>query len=112
MFAADTPGHSACEGSCLQYWPVVRAPASLPASIPGVTAKVGVLDRPDGTKQLTVAGWPVYTFAGDSGPGATAGQGKNASGGLWWVLSPDGKIIKGSGSATTSAGTRGGYGGY
>ncbi len=96
MFAADSPGHSTCSGECLEYWPVVPAPAALPASVPGVTAAVGSLARADGTRQLTLGGWPLYTFSGDSAAGQTNGQGKNGSGGLWWVLSPAGKQIKGS----------------
>ena len=94
LFAADTPGHSACSGTCLPYWPVVAAPASLPASLAGVTAQLGVLTRPDGTKQLTVGGWPVYTYAADTAPGSTTGQGKNLSGGLWWVLSASGSPVR------------------
>lgn len=94
MFTADSPGHSACTGTCLTYWPIVAAPAMLPATLPGVTAKLGVLDRPDGTKQLTVAGWPVYTFSGDTTSGAATGQGKDLSGGVWWVLSPSGALVK------------------
>src|SRR5689334_25309210 len=38
-FAADKPGVSNCNGICLQYWPIVPAPATLPASVPGVSAK-------------------------------------------------------------------------
>jgi predicted lipoprotein with Yx(FWY)xxD motif len=109
MFAADTPGHSACTGTCLTYWPIVPAPSTLPASVPGVTAKLGVLDRPDGTKQLTVAGMPIYTFSGDTTPGAATGQGKNLSGGAWWVLSPSGALVKvtaggGAGTSPSPAG--------
>ncbi len=98
VFAADQPGQSNCSGSCLTYWPPVTAPATLPPAPAGVTAKLGVITRSDGTHQLTVDGWPVYTYAGDSGPGATSGQGTNLSGGLWWVVSPAGSQIK-----TTSA---------
>lgn len=94
MFTADTPGHSACTGTCLTYWPIVPAPATMPTSMGSVSAKLGVLVRPDGTRQLTVDGRPVYTYAADTNPGSVNGQGANLSGGLWWALSPDGSLDK------------------
>lgn len=100
MFAADKDGKSSCSGSCLRYWPIVPAPASTTPP-PGVTATLGVLTRDDGTKQLTVAGMPVYTFSGDTSAGATTGQGQNTSGGLWWVLSSGGTIIKATAGGTS-----------
>jgi predicted lipoprotein with Yx(FWY)xxD motif len=103
-FASDKPGVSNCTGSCLQYWPIVTAPATLPASVPGVDAKVGEITRSDGMKQLTVNGWPVYTYYKDTAAGATAGQGTNINGGLWWVVAPSGSLIKtAAGSSPTTA---------
>ena len=113
-FAADSPNHSSCTGSCLTYWPVVKAPAHVPSSVPGVTGKVGVITRSDGTKQLTINGWPLYTYIGDSSPGMTSGQGLNISGGLWWVVSPAGTTITSSSpspSGSTSSSGGGGAGG-
>jgi predicted lipoprotein with Yx(FWY)xxD motif len=111
-FAADSKGKSNCEGSCLTYWPAVPAGSKTPTGSAGVTATLGVLHRQDGTAQLTVDGWPMYTYIGDSKPGSTAGQGKNLSGGLWWVVSPSGKWITKGGSATgtTSKSPSGRYG--
>jgi predicted lipoprotein with Yx(FWY)xxD motif len=110
-FAADSKGKSNCTGSCLQYWPAVPAGAKAPASPAGVTATFGVLHRQDGSSQLTVDGWPMYTYVGDSKPGATTGQGKNLDGGLWWVVSPSGKwITKAKSSATATKSPSGRYG--
>jgi predicted lipoprotein with Yx(FWY)xxD motif len=102
-FAADSKGKSNCSGSCLTYWPAVPAGSKTPKASAGVTATFGVLHRQDGTAQLTVDGYPMYTYVGDTKPGATTGQGKNLSGGLWWVVSPSGKWITKAGSATGSA---------
>ena len=80
-----------------------------------VDAKLGEITGTNGSQQLTVAGWPVYTYAGDSAPGDTTGQGLDISGGLWWVIAPDGTWIKSaasgssSGSGSTSGYSRGGY---
>jgi predicted lipoprotein with Yx(FWY)xxD motif len=102
-FAADKPGKSNCTGSCLQYWPA--AEASTPVSHSSdVTAELATVKGSDGSTQLTVDGWPAYTYAGDSGPGDASGQGKNLSGGLWWVFGPNGTQIK-----SDSGGSRGGY---
>ncbi|MBK9739543.1 MAG: hypothetical protein IPO93_08505 [Actinobacteria bacterium] len=93
VFMADSPGTSNCTGSCLTYWPPVAAPAKLPASVPGVTGSLGTLVRDDGTRQLTINGWPLYTYAGDTTAGATSGQGSSGSGAKWWAVSPAGKKI-------------------
>lgn len=93
LFMADSKGVSNCEGQCLQYWPPVIAPATIPASLPGVTGKLGVLARADGTRQMTINGWPLYLYAGDTKKGMMAGQGSNGGGALWWVVGPDGKKI-------------------
>ena len=112
-FAADSKGKSNCNGSCLTYWPAVPARAKTPKASAGVTATFGVLHRQDGTAQLTVDGYPMYTYVGDTKPGATTGQGKNLSGGLWWVVSPSGKWITKAGSAAgTATKSSSGGGGY
>jgi predicted lipoprotein with Yx(FWY)xxD motif len=114
-FAIDTPNHSACSGVCAQYWPPVPAPATLPSSIPGVSGTLGSLTRSDGTRQLTVDKLPVYTYKGDSAPGMANGQGKNLSGGLWWVVDPTGKWVTTRSAAASNAApasTGGGGGGY
>ncbi|HEY6748580.1 MAG TPA: hypothetical protein VI357_23030 [Mycobacteriales bacterium] len=89
-FANDKGGVSTCTGMCAANWLFVPAPAPMPKSVPGVTGKLGTTARADGAHQLTVAGHPVYTFAGDSAPGQTNGQRIVLDGGLWTVVSPAG----------------------
>ena len=95
-FANDTSGTSACTGQCATNWPPVPAPSPLPTSEPGVTGQLGSITRDDGTSQLTVAGHPLYTFAGDTAPGQANGQGKVLDGGLWTVASEAGAPIAGA----------------
>ncbi len=98
-FAADSPGKSNCTDTCLQYWPAAKASGTVSHSS-DVTAKLATIKRSDGMTQLSVNGWPVYTYAADSGPGQATGQGKNLSGGLWWVIAPSGtQIMSGGGDA-------------
>jgi predicted lipoprotein with Yx(FWY)xxD motif len=108
-FAADKKGVSNCTGSCLTYWPPT-SPTTAPQPGAGVTAHLGTITGTDGKKQLTVDGWPMYSYVGDSGPGDTTGQGLNESGGLWWVVAPDGTWIKTTSTpASTDSGGGGGY---
>ncbi|MFJ8648742.1 SCO0930 family lipoprotein [Streptomyces sp. NPDC093546] len=88
-FDKDTasPPKSNCEGECAKTWPVVSADGAKPPA--GVDASLmGVVTRADGTKQLTVDGWPMYRYAKDTKPGEAKGQGV---GGTWYAASPDGK---------------------
>jgi len=80
------PSTSTCLGACTALWRPVPARAGLRAV--GIDRQlVGTVARPDGTVQLTLAGWPLYGFAGDRLPGDTNGQGRD---GQWYVIGPDG----------------------
>ncbi|MFJ6949841.1 SCO0930 family lipoprotein, partial [Streptomyces wuyuanensis] len=81
------PVTSNCNGDCAKAWPVVAAGDVTPA--PGTDASlIGSVTRADGTKQLTVGGWPMYRYAKDAKPGDANGQGV---GGTWYASAPDGK---------------------
>jgi len=109
-FANDKGGQSTCTGGCAANWPFVPAPASLPTSLPAVTGELGTTTHADGARQLTIAGHPVYTFAGDSAPGQTNGQGITLDGGLWTVASPAGAPVTNPGKAGGSTQGGGGLG--
>ena len=100
-FTADQPGHSVCTAGCLQFWPFVAAPATIPSDAASMTARLGILHRADGGRQLTVNGYPIYTFAGDTGPGSTAGQGQRLDAGVWRALTPAGARITTGGPEVT-----------
>jgi predicted lipoprotein with Yx(FWY)xxD motif len=100
-FTNDTDGTSTCEGGCAEAWPPVAVDgAELPE---GLDADVfSVVERSDGTYQLAANGAPLYTYASDAAPGDTTGQG---SGGVWYVVTPDGDLNQSTapagGGATT-----------
>ncbi|WP_409181147.1 hypothetical protein F9C11_32355 [Amycolatopsis sp. VS8301801F10] len=104
LFAADHDGQSACTGSCASYWPPVAAGTPLAGPAPG---SVGAITRPDGSRQETLGGHPLYRYIGDKSPGQTNGQGLNLNGGLWWTVTPGGAAITTSAPASGSGG--GGY---
>jgi len=88
-FDADTaePPKSTCEGDCATAWPPV--PADDATAGAGIDkALLGEVTRSDGSKQLTISGWPAYRYAKDTKAGDTVGQGV---GGKWFALAPDGK---------------------
>jgi hypothetical protein len=64
---------------------------------------LGTTPRSDGDRQVTYNGHPLYTYVGDKNPGDTKGQGVNAFGGGWFVVSPAGAQLAG-GSSSTGAG--------
>jgi predicted lipoprotein with Yx(FWY)xxD motif len=84
-------GKSNCAGPCAVLWPAVVAPSTNP-KVNGVTGTVGTITLGDGTKQVTVNGLPVYTYAKDSSAGDVTGQGV---GGVWYVVAPSGNAITG-----------------
>ena len=98
VFDKDTPGSgtSACSGDCLAKWPAVTADSDSP-EVDGVDGDVGTITRDDGTKQVTLAGMPLYLYAADSKAGDVTGQ---AVGGVWWVVAPDGKKIAAAASSS------------
>jgi len=86
-FAPDTAARSACYGSCAAYWPPVKGPAT---AGPGVTGKLSVLTRSDGSVQAAYDGHPLYTYVGDGAPGQANGNGLNLNGGLWHEVTASG----------------------
>jgi predicted lipoprotein with Yx(FWY)xxD motif len=76
----------------------VTAESDSPA-VDGVTGHVGTITRDDGTRQVTLNGLPLYTFAGDAAAGDTTGQGKQ---GFWWAVATDG--TKAAGPSPASGG--------
>lgn len=102
VYDKDTPnsGKSSCSGECASAWPEVTTTSTSP-KVDGVTGKVGTIKGVDGKTQVTINGWPLYTFVKDSKPGDTTGQGV---GGIWWVVGADGNKITKTASASSSSG--------
>jgi len=94
-FEADHGTTSACTGACAAAWPPVTVSSARITVAGGVGALAGQTTRPGGAHQLTYAGHPLYTFTGDAGPGATNGQGSQAFGARWDVLTAAGQEVTG-----------------
>ncbi|EXG81030.1 hypothetical protein [Cryptosporangium arvum] len=79
------PPESTCEDDCAKVWPPVVAGDQKLVGLDA--AKVGEVTRKDGTKQVTLGGWPLYYYLGDKKPGDWTGQNV---GKVWFAVSPDG----------------------
>ena len=83
-------GTSACTGGCITAWPPVLTDSDSPA-VEGVTGTVGTIATPEGKKQVTINGLPVYYYVKDKAAGDITGQGVND---VWYLVNPAGDMIK------------------
>lgn len=86
-------GTSACTDKCLVAWPPALTTAATP-SAEGITGTLGTITTPEGAKQLTLNGMPLYYYEKDTKPGDITGQGV---GGVWYLSDPAGEMIKAAG---------------
>lgn len=75
LYAADEEADSdvLCTEACLSFWTPLTIDAGAPtaSSVPGM---LGVSERPDGTRQVTLDGKRLYSFTEDD-PGEVTGDG-------------------------------------
>ncbi len=95
IFTSDKRAKVTCVKGCAGLWPPAKlAAGQKPLASGGAKSSLlGADPDPEGGEVITYAGWPLYTYAADSQAGSADGQGVNADGGLWYVLSPSGSKI-------------------
>ncbi len=90
MFTNDKPDVSNCNAGCLAQWPPLITQGK-PVLGDGVDdSLVGTTKLADGRMIVTYNHMPLYYWVNDKKPGDTTGQGV---GGVWYVVSPDGKAV-------------------
>jgi predicted lipoprotein with Yx(FWY)xxD motif len=92
MFTRDTYKQVNCEGQCLVAWPPVllkpgQTQADVVTEAPLRRSLLGYAVWPDGTRQVTYNGWPLYYWFRDAKAGDTLGQ---WVGSVWFVMTADG----------------------
>lgn len=86
LYSRDELGKSNCYNQCETNWPILRPPASgAPTGAADIGGTLGVIDRTDGTKQVTYNKIPLYYWKDDKAAGDVLGQ---AVGGVWWIVAP------------------------
>jgi predicted lipoprotein with Yx(FWY)xxD motif len=81
------------DSTCNKYWPplLVKAGAK-PTAGPGAEKSLlGTIKARNGMRQVTYAGWPLYTFIGDSAAGQVKGQAFEKE---WYVVNTSGALVK------------------
>jgi predicted lipoprotein with Yx(FWY)xxD motif len=93
LFKADVGTKTKCFGACATAWPPLRTGVKPAVRSGARAALVGTTKRPDGARQVTYNGHPLYLFIKDHKPGDVTGQGVTAFGATWFAVSPAGKQI-------------------
>jgi len=70
--SAEVHGRFVCTGACLSTWPpLILKHGAKPVGVSGL----GAIKRPDGRRQATYKGKPLYRFASDAKKGDVGGEG-------------------------------------
>jgi predicted lipoprotein with Yx(FWY)xxD motif len=115
----DTTTRITCTDQCAAEWLPLAAPSGgEPTSDDSaIQDKLGTMQRPDGSSQVTFDGLPLYTFVDDT-PGQVTGDGFSDSFAgttfTWTVAATDGAASDSSSDSTTDSGDDSGgiSGGY
>ena len=96
MFVPDKRTRVTCVHACAVIWPPLKIAKGQKASVAGQAkaSLIGSDANPSGGRVVTYNGWPLYTYITDIAAGSAKGQALNLNGGLWYVLSPAGKVIR------------------
>ena len=114
LYAADQErsGMVVCTGSCTSIWKPLTV-SGRPTAGDGVVAKLGTVERPDGHRQVTLAGRLLYRFMEDPQAGTVTGNGFadsfDGQAFRWHVATPQG-ISTSDDNSSSSSGSPGYYG--
>lgn len=92
LFSGDDLGASHCLRPCSIAWVPL---SGSPRAAGGVSAAaLGTVVRPNGLRQVTYGGRPLYTFYKDQLPGDVSGEGLRQFGGTWDAISSRGDLVQ------------------
>lgn len=96
MFVPDKRKKVTCVKACAAIWPPLKAAKGEKlVAKGGVESKLlSLVKNPAGGYVVAYNKWPLYSYVTDTKPGQATGQAINSAGGLWYVLSTKGVVIK------------------
>jgi len=96
MFVPDKQKKVTCVKACAAIWPPLKAAKGEKLVAKGGVASklLSLVKNPAGGYVVAYNKWPLYTYVPDTQPGQATGQAINSAGGLWYVLSTKGVVIK------------------
>jgi predicted lipoprotein with Yx(FWY)xxD motif len=102
----EAGGMVLCTDACAAIWDPLTVNGSAPTAADGLGGKLGVVTRPDGTRQVTFADRLLYRFVEDPEAGSVTGNGfADTFAGrsfIWHVVTPSG--VSTSSANSTSSG--------
>lgn len=105
ILTKDTKDTSTCTtGACATTWPALEGDGGAVQAGSGISGTWGTATWPDGTKQVTHNGQPLYYYSGDNAAGDSNGEG---SGGVWFIapVGAEGSAPSGASSPAASVGS-------
>jgi predicted lipoprotein with Yx(FWY)xxD motif len=90
-FTKDKEGASNCDTDCIAVWPAMITSSEVAAGEGLEEDLLTGVEQSGGITQATYGEWPLYYYVGDAAPGDINGQGLDEE---WFVVAPDGKLIK------------------
>lgn len=95
-FTKDHGNKNTCvtTSECPATWPALST-TSTPSAGPGVRASLlSTIRLPNGSKQVTYAGHPLYRYATAGERGETVYVGASQFGGVWYAVNASGSVVK------------------
>jgi predicted lipoprotein with Yx(FWY)xxD motif len=95
-FTTDRRNYDSCDKrpGCLTAWPAVTTGGRAIAGRGVKASLIGTITLKDGTRQVTYAGRPLYTYIADRGPGQTSFINILQFGGRWPAVNAAGREVK------------------
>jgi predicted lipoprotein with Yx(FWY)xxD motif len=93
-FTRDHKNTDNCQkiSECTSFWPPL---VGTPRAGHGVNAKLlGTIRLKNGSRQITYAGHPLYTYSGDSEAAQTSYVGVSLEGGRWYAVNASGASVR------------------
>ena len=93
-FTRDPRERSTCSSACAAAWPPFVVSGRVRSGAGARAELLGTTTRPDGRRQVTYGGRPLYFYIGDRKPGQILCQDFVEFGGRWLVIRPSGGLVR------------------